>query len=264
MGHYEALFLDVDGTILTPEDTIQPSTKQAVAKAKRYGMEVFLATGRPLHEISWLMDELDIQSAIGYNGTFAVYKGKKLFKTVMDPKIVDKFIAIAEKHGHEVVLYTDRQNFITSFDVPEVESFIKKIHLRQNAPFTPEAHDQILGITLVNVRGNGAALYADLPGLHLSQVNIDGFRHCYDVILDKVNKGMAVAKTLDILGIPKEKAVAFGDGMNDKEMLQVVGESFAMANSNPGLFAYAKHRTTSVTESGIYHGLEMLGVIDQV
>ncbi len=68
-------------------------------------------------------------------------------------------------------------------------------------------------------------------------------------------------KVLAVLGIPKEQAIAFGDGMNDKEMLQTVGESFVMANGDPNLFPYAKHRTTTVDNSGIYYGLKKLGII---
>jgi hydroxymethylpyrimidine pyrophosphatase-like HAD family hydrolase len=48
-----------------------------------------------------------------------------------------------------------------------------------------------------------------------------------------VNKGEAVKKVLQVLKIKKEQAIAFGDGMNDKEMLEVVGESFAMGNAHP-------------------------------
>ncbi|GER66583.1 phosphatase [Weizmannia acidilactici] len=261
MAQYQALFLDIDGTILTPDDTVQPSTKQAVAEVQKQGVEVFLATGRPIHEISWLADELNIQSMIGYNGALAVHRGKNLFKTVMDSSMVDEFIEIAAKHSHEAILYTDRQNFITSFDSPVLDSFLKKLHLRQNVLYTPEVHDQILGITFVNIHGDEASLYETYPGLHLSQVNLEGFGHCYDVILDTVNKGIAVTNALGLLGIPKENAIAFGDGMNDKEMLLAAGESFAMGNSDPELFPYAKRRTASVTDSGIYNGLKTLGLV---
>ncbi|NRG32306.1 HAD family hydrolase, partial [Niallia circulans] len=40
---YKVLFLGIDGTILTPEDTIQDSTKKAVQLMKEKGLEVFLA-----------------------------------------------------------------------------------------------------------------------------------------------------------------------------------------------------------------------------
>ena len=51
MGHYKILFLDIDGTILRPDDTIEDSTKTAINEMKKQNIEVVLATGRPIHEI---------------------------------------------------------------------------------------------------------------------------------------------------------------------------------------------------------------------
>jgi hydroxymethylpyrimidine pyrophosphatase-like HAD family hydrolase len=41
-----------------------------------------------------------------------------------------------------------------------------------------------------------------------------------------------------------------------------VGEGFAMGNGHPDLFQYAKHKTTTVNNSGIYNGLKKLGIIE--
>jgi hydroxymethylpyrimidine pyrophosphatase-like HAD family hydrolase len=116
-------------------------------------------------------------------------------------------------------------------------------------------------MTLVNLKKEDPALYNKEDGIHLSQVNVEGMRHCYDVIRDSVNKGYGIQVVLKQLGINKESSIAFGDGMNDKEMLQQVGESFAMGNGHSDLFQYAKHKTTEVTDSGIYNGLKMLGLV---
>jgi len=64
MTDYKVLFLDIDGTLLTPDDTIEESTKAAISQVQANGMEVFLATGRPLHEIDDLAKELNIHSFI--------------------------------------------------------------------------------------------------------------------------------------------------------------------------------------------------------
>jgi hydroxymethylpyrimidine pyrophosphatase-like HAD family hydrolase len=73
---------------------------------------------------------------------------------------------------------------------------------------------------------------------------------------------MGIQFVLNHLGIHKENAIAFGDGMNDKEMLMNVGEGFAMGNGHPELFKYAKYKTTSVTDSGVYNGLKLLGILN--
>ncbi|WP_226668024.1 HAD family hydrolase [Metabacillus litoralis] len=263
MTNYKILFLDIDGTILKPDDTIEETTKQAVIEAKNKGITVFLATGRPLHEISDIAKELNIHSYIGYNGAYAIHENKDIFKTPMSKSTVDSFVNIANKKEHEFVLYTHEKNIFSNLENEVVKEFIEAFHLHKNNHFSEEFLNQILGITLIKLKENEQNLYETKePSIHLSQVNVDGLRHCYDVIRDNVNKGIAVQHILELLNIPKENAIAFGDGMNDKEMLSVVGEGFAMGNAHPDLFQYAKHKTTSVNDSGIYNGLKTLGIIN--
>jgi Cof subfamily protein (haloacid dehalogenase superfamily) len=261
MNNYSILFLDIDGTILSLDDTIQDSTKEAVKQIQKKGMEVFLATGRPLHEIWDIGKELQIESFIGYNGAYAVHKGKQVFNEPMTASTVESFLKTAKAHNHEIVMYTNKENLITSFEAPAAKEFIAKFHLKNNQLYTPAYVDQILGMSVINISEGEQRIYED-SHIHLSQVNLEGFEHSFDVIRDTVNKGVAVKMILEALDINPEQAIAFGDGMNDKEMLSYVGEGFAMGNAHPNLLSYAKHQTTSVTDSGIFNGLKKLGLVD--
>ncbi|HEY2421928.1 MAG TPA: HAD family hydrolase [Neobacillus sp.] len=262
MNTYKVLFLDVDGTILRPDDTIEASTKEAIIQVQEKGLEVFLATGRPLHEIKELASELNIRSYIGYNGAYGIYNGEDLFQEPMDEAAVGRFLTIAKQHQQEVVLYTNKKNIFTNLHTTAIEEFIKTFHLHKNESYSPSVNKDVLGMTLINVEPDEALLYKNEVGIHLSQVNVAGMEHCYDVIRDKVNKGYGINMVLNHLGIQKESSIAFGDGMNDKEMLMSVGVGFAMGNGHPNLFQYAKHKTTDVTNSGIYNGLKKLGLVE--
>jgi Cof subfamily protein (haloacid dehalogenase superfamily) len=262
MSEYKVLFLDIDGTIIKSDDTIDETTIKAIRQAQEKGIEVFLATGRPLHEIRELADQLKVNSLIGYNGAFAIYQGKDLFQEPMKKESVIQFIEIAKKNQHELVLYTKDQNLFTDLEADCVKEFIVKFHLHKNEIYSPASDYDVLGMTLINVASKDTALYKMEDQIHLSQVNLEGMRHCYDVIRDNVNKGIAVQYVLKHLGLSKENAIAFGDGLNDKEMLMSVGEGFAMGNGHPDLFQYAKHKTTTVNNSGIYNGLRNLGIIE--
>ncbi|MFT8322832.1 MAG: HAD family hydrolase [Bacillus sp. (in: firmicutes)] len=261
MSTYKILFLDIDGTILRPDDTIEESTKKAVQLVQEQGIEVFLATGRPLHEIADIGETLGINSFIGYNGAYAIYNGADVLREPMSAELVKTYMQIAQQKDNELILYTNTHNLLSNPESTITNEFAKKFHLKQNRAFTEEEMLNILGITIVNLKEEDIHLYESFANVHLSQVNIEGFRHAYDVISDKVNKGMAVSMILDRLQIKREEAIAFGDGLNDKEMLSTVGEGFAMGNANEKLFAYAKHKTTSVTDSGIYNGLKSLGLM---
>jgi Cof subfamily protein (haloacid dehalogenase superfamily) len=262
MSEYKVLFLDIDGTIIKSDDSIDETTVNAIRQVQGKGIEVFLATGRPLHEIRELADELKIHSLIGYNGAFGIYQGKDLFQEPMKKEIVKQFIDIAKQNKHDLVLYTKDQNIFTDLEANCVKEFIEKFHLHKNDTYSPGKDYEVLGMTLINVETKDTSLYKFEEQIHLSQVNLEGMRHCYDVIRDNVNKGIGVQFILNHLGLVKENAIAFGDGLNDKEMLMNVSEGFAMGNGHPDLFQYAKHKTTTVDDSGIYNGLKTLGIVE--
>ncbi|MEH7012419.1 HAD family hydrolase [Neobacillus niacini] len=261
MSEYKVLFLDIDGTIIKPDDSIEETTIKAIRQVQEKGIKVFLATGRPLHEIRELADDLKVNSLIGYNGAYAIYQGEDLFQEPMNKKTVKQFIDIAKENKHDLVLYTRDQNIFTDLEAKCVKEFIEKFHLHKNDSYSPAKDYEVLGMTLINLESEDIALYKHEDQTHLSQVNVEGMHHCYDVIRDKVNKGIGVEYVLKHLGLVKENAIAFGDGLNDKEMLMSVGEGFAMGNGHPDLFQYAKHKTTTVNDSGIYNGLKTLGII---
>jgi Cof subfamily protein (haloacid dehalogenase superfamily) len=262
MSKYRILFLDIDGTIIRPDDTIELSTKQAISNVQEKGIEVVVATGRPIHEIEHLASELNIHSFIGYNGAFALYNGQNIYNEPMNEATVQKLVNTAKLHNHELVLYTSESNYLLPFQSPKIDQFIKTFHLNKNKTFSTFITKKVLGMTIITDDEKGSDLYQIGDGIHLSQVNVANMRHCFDVIRDSVNKGSGVEQLLKHLDIPRECSIAFGDGMNDKEMIEYVGEGFAMGNSHPDLFAYAKHLTTDVNNSGIYNGLKSLGLMD--
>lgn len=261
MADYKILFLDIDGTILKPDHTIEESTRLAVQEAQKSGLEVFLATGRPLHEVADIADTLNVHSFIGYNGAYAIFQDKVVFDRPLKEEIVDHFIQMAKKHNHDMILYTNEKNYYTAMDSPAVLNFIDKFQLKKNAEFHAGVKDKILGVTIMGANDEEIADYRSEEDLHFAQVNVPGLEDCYDVIRDSVNKGIAITKILQLSNLPKESAVAFGDGLNDKEMLQSVGTGVAMGNAHPLLFDYAKFSTTAVTDSGIYNGLAKLGIV---
>lgn len=259
--NFKVLFLDIDGTILKPDHTYTASTKEAISQIKKQGVEVFLATGRPLHEVEDLAAELQIESFIGYNGAYAIYENETILNEPMDASVMKEFLNIAEENGHELVCYTKERNYFTSLSDPDVKKFIQAFNLIKNDTLTDNVIDSILGATVMNLKESEEALYEFQSDVHLSPVNVYGMDNNFDIIRKNINKGIAVEYILKKMGIKKNQAIAFGDGMNDKEMLGAVGESFAMGNAHPELFHYAKHKTTSVDESGVFHGLQQLGLV---
>ena len=75
------------------------------------------------------------------------------------------------------------------------------------------------------------------------------------------NKGKAVERLCEFLGISRADTIAVGDSMNDLEMLQAVEIGVCMANGSPSLQKVADMICPSVTENGLYHAFEKLQLI---
>ncbi len=72
----ELIAIDMDGTLLDPQHQITPAVKQAIAAARRKGVHVVLATGRPYVGVQDYLRQLDIQGpgdfCITYNGALVL------------------------------------------------------------------------------------------------------------------------------------------------------------------------------------------------
>ncbi|GAB4073003.1 Cof-type HAD-IIB family hydrolase [Barrientosiimonas marina] len=258
---YNVLFLDIDGTILKPDQTYSETTKKAIAAVKAQGVDVFLATGRPLHEIHDLAEALDIHSFIAYNGAFALHQGNVIVNEPIPQEQIKQFTNTAAKNGQELILYARDTNYMTDPKSPFIKQFADLFDMKSNALYTSDAADKILGATVLNAAPEDVPMYEIDANFRLSPVHVNGAENSYDILRKNVNKGYAVEQTLKHLNISRDQAIAFGDGMNDKEMLTAVGTGVAMANAHEDLFPYAEQQTTSVTDDGIAHGLQQLGLL---
>ena len=82
-----------------------------------------------------------------------------------------------------------------------------------------------------------------------------------DCMAKDVNKGHAVKVIQDSLGIKPEETMAFGDQLNDVEMLKHVQHGIAMGNGTKAAKEAADYITAPLHEDGIYKGLEHFGLI---
>lgn len=78
----------------------------------------------------------------------------------------------------------------------------------------------------------------------------------YEIYLKRNTKAHGILKVLDILNIPIENSYAFGDGINDIEMLSTVGCGIAMGNASDEVKKYAHKVTESVHDDGVAVGIK--------
>ncbi len=80
-----------------------------------------------------------------------------------------------------------------------------------------------------------------------------------EVTAPGVNKAKGLGDLCADLGVAREHTMAFGDNVNDLEMMQWVGRAYAMANAHPRLLDVTTLRTDlDHHDDGVAHTLETL------
>ncbi|MBI4390754.1 MAG: HAD-IIB family hydrolase, partial [candidate division NC10 bacterium] len=72
-----------------------------------------------------------------------------------------------------------------------------------------------------------------------------------EVLPPGVNKGAALAELARQLGIPLDQVVAFGDNLNDLEMVEAAGFGVAVGNAHPDVKARADLVAGTNNEGGM-------------
>ena len=75
------------------------------------------------------------------------------------------------------------------------------------------------------------------------------------------NKGTGIEKVCEMLGEDVKNTFAFGDSINDKEMLITAGVGVAMGETFQDMSPYADFITTAQEKDGIYNALDHFNLI---
>lgn len=256
---YKIAFFDIDGTLVNEDKQIPQDAMEAIAEIKKKGIEPVIATGRAPYFFHHLAEQLHIDSYVSLNGGYVVYQGEVIYKQPIERSVVEAFVNRAAEHSHSLV-FEGHHNFSTNNDkdpfMIDAVSSLKVDLPSYNDTFWQQ--EDIYQIFL-HCAAEDEHLYEEaVPGLRM----IRWHKTALDVLPRGSSKAEGIHAMLDILKLKPEQAIAFGDGLNDKEMLEAVGLGIAMGNSHEDLKPYAKYITTHVSEGGIVNGLRYAGLID--
>ena len=81
-----------------------------------------------------------------------------------------------------------------------------------------------------------------------------------DIVPVNGSKAEGIKQLVQHLSEKPEQIVAFGDGYNDIEMLQLADIGVAMGNASDAVKAHADFITKPIDEDGIYYACEKLGL----
>ncbi|KGR73744.1 Cof-type HAD-IIB family hydrolase [Ureibacillus sinduriensis] len=252
------IFFDVDGTLYNSEKKIPDSAKKAIEEARGNGYEIAIATGRAPFMIQSILDELEIDTYVTFNGQYVVYKGEVIYTDSVPKEYLAKIIDFGHERNHPVVFIDDKE-MIASI---EGHSFIEQSLNTLKYPYPMSNplfyRDNDVYQTLIFMEESEEQLYRDT----FSEVNfIRWHPYSCDILPKDGSKARGIKTLLEKINIPIEKTIAFGDGLNDIEMLREVGTSVAMGNGVEQAKEVADIITDHVDRDGVAKAMKILHII---
>lgn len=250
------IFSDMDGTLLDENGNLPAEFDEVMAELAKRNVLFAPASGRQYFSlIKTFPDYVDRFLFLSDNGTIVREQGKILFSNAMNKneglsilKITENIPEICEvycgrdkayllnkkcpqKFIDEVGIYFGRCEFVDDFSTVDDEIVKASFYIASG-----EAEQKIYPL-FKEYRKDYQVVLASLYWVDI--MNLDA------------NKGEAVQAVQKRLNIKPEECAAFGDYMNDREMLGAVYHSYAMENAYPAIKDIARNIAPSNSEHGV-------------
>nr|WP_295973173.1 Cof-type HAD-IIB family hydrolase [uncultured Bacillus sp.] len=252
------VFFDIDGTLLGHENKLPHSAKEAIWQLQKKGIYVAIATGRGPFMFELLREELGIETFVSFNGQYVVFEGEVIRRNPIRKQDLNALYRNAAIHQHPLVFMNEE----TMKSNVDYHVFIERGMSSLSLPM-PEKneyfyHERDIYQALLFCEKTDEEPYIE----ELANLNfIRWHEFSTDVLPIGGSKAKGIQTIIQQLGFKMEDVYAFGDGLNDIEMLQTAGTAVAMGNAVQELKRHADYITTDVDEHGIWNGLKQLHLI---
>lgn len=280
---YKLVAIDLDGTLLNSYGEVSENTKEEIKKAIENGVEVVLASGRPISSVEDLANELQANHyLISGNGAivYDMYKKEVVYDKFLSKEQVLNIVKICEENSIYYNIYTENEVLTKSLNYNTLFYYSENTHKqeekRTNINILTDVYDYILKSNdqkylKVTVCDQSQIVFASiikklrtlndidvLDVAHMSKKIIKSgteevlVEYCYTEITNKnVNKWTALEYIMKEKNIDRSEVVAIGDNINDKEMIEEAGLGVAMGNSTPLIKEVANVEVGTNNEEGV-------------
>ncbi|MEG0453539.1 MAG: Cof-type HAD-IIB family hydrolase, partial [Coprobacillus sp.] len=272
------IFFDVDGTLVDvrpAREYIPESTIKAIQLTKQKGNLCFLCTGRSKAEIYDHILEVGFDGIIGAGGGFVEIGDEMLYHKKVSQESINHVVDYFDNHNFDYYIESNGGLFASTNLVKRLETIMygdlendpaaRKKKEQEPSHFIPSLKE---GYDMHRDDVNKIC-FLEKEGIPFTAIK-DEFEKEFNVIhctvpifgdesgelsVEGVNKASAIEALINHLGIPKENTYAFGDGMNDVDMLEYCQYGIAVGNAKDGLKAIADEVTDDIVDDGIYNSM---------
>ncbi len=261
--------LDVDGTILHEDETLDAAVVEAVRGARDRGHEVMLATGRSWRTTEPILRSLGLapEYLVCANGATTMRREGPALGTdapeyvrahveTFDPTEVLQRIRGHLPDGRFMVELDDGKRLYTE-DVGDWN-----LDQATQVPFEGMFGLQVTRIVVVSPGHDLEDFLRVVERMGLHQVSYAiGWTAWLDIAPAGVNKATGLERVREWLDWPQSRILAVGDGRNDVEMFRwaaIAGRAVAMGQAPDEVKAEANEITGPVAEQGLASVLDSL------
>ena len=284
--------IDLDGTMLNQYGIVTQKTKNSIKKAQENGIEIMIASGRPIDSVKTISKEIGSENYfISGNGSiiYDIKKDEIIYENVLKKQKALEIIKICEENSifynvyteKEIiaknlqynVLYYHKENLTKSEEdkthvniVEDIYDYIEKTDSKVLKVMICDKHQTIFNAIMRKLKE-----VDDIEVLEVSHMSRKIIRqgteeipieYFYTEISAKnVDKWTALEFLKEKLQISSDEIVAIGDNVNDKKMIEKSGYGIAMGQSAPQIKEIADYVTDSNVDDGVANALDKLLLI---
>ena len=285
---YKLVAIDLDGTLLNSYGEVTEKTREIIKQATSNGIEVILASGRPISSVQDLANELNANHYIISGNGAIVYDMRKqeiVYDKFLTKEQILNIVKVCEENSIYYNIYTENDVLTKSLNYNTLfyhnENAHKQEEKRTNINIVSDVSNYVektdgeryLKVTVCDqsrvIFNSIIKKLRDIPNIdvldveHMSKKIIKSgteevlVEYCYTEITNKnVNKWEAIKYIIENEKIKPEEVIAIGDNINDKEMIENAGLGVAMGNSTQAIFEIADTKVATNNEDGVYEVFE--------
>lgn len=245
---------DMDGTFLDSNKSFSPEFLDIFFQLKQRKIKFVIASGNQYYRLyQKFLPMSESMYFIAENGSYIAKGSKELYSNVMGETDLQEAINLLLKYEDIFIVLCGRKGaYILNKNIDQ-EEVVKKYYCNyQFVDSFDKIEDGIMKIAVYHALGNIETFFSSIHDKLPKKLKVVTSGNCWMDIQNKdINKGIAIRFLQMIYEIPPENCMAFGDQMNDYEMLQQVTYSYAMENAVEPIKNIAYRITRSNEEQGV-------------
>ena len=245
---------DMDGTLLDENGQVPPETFDLILALRERGVRFVASSGRRYDRLcaffSPVKDRMDF---VASNGAQVFADGVQIDREVYSHLAIRRLAkTVAMFPNMHLALFDRTKSYLLDDEDKFVREVDKDLPNVERIYELPSPQVSIIKASIFcddgNVMDNAYVLQRELGGLFTFAPSGSSY---IDAMQPGISKASGIAQVMEYHGIDASEVMAFGDAMNDYEIIRFVGTGCAMANGRPALRAVADRVIGSNVEHAV-------------